>query len=383
MTPLFTHPVANSSWLVVVTQGAGHFYYDRALKVSVWQKPDDLGELNYDDLGVLFAKANGMAIGESTQKDAGQGKKPKSDIEETDEVPELLDIAESYTSDEEERTNEDAQSLIEQVLRENNVSTVQNTGLLLGYSLDSDMSEEEGEEEAEAEADVQEDGTGSFGIDLDLDLEPEDTLADLQNFKDLLETHKSSISPFDPWFMVEEGLLSVLVTEPAYYALAPAQREQAFNDWVKADGPTKKVARKYPTAQINFYKYLQEHKAEVKKKYYSEFRNSHPDMEEVEGTDAEMLYRKLKVTLSDFSAFERANKAKATGNLKVEHVKKFLAEKLNVEKQAFEADGDNAFDRWMDLCNHFNVPETVANDPTNFILGDEKRFTCYEEALTL
>ncbi|KAM9918873.1 hypothetical protein OXX59_008353, partial [Metschnikowia pulcherrima] len=68
LQPLFTYPIQGTTWFIIVAKGASHFYFNSKTGVSVWQISetgiDDFeSKVDFDDLAVLFAKANGFRIG--------------------------------------------------------------------------------------------------------------------------------------------------------------------------------------------------------------------------------------------------------------------------------------------------------------------------------
>lgn len=220
---------------------------------------------------------------------------------------------------------------------------------------------------------------------------------DVDAFKELLNEHKDDISIYDPWFMVEEQLLPKIATRSAYYAVRDeATREQIFSSWAAEATSESSNKAKYPTSELLFYQFLQEHKNDVKKLYYSEFVNSHAEamsrlVQDHPHINPEQLYRLLRVTLVDFAKYEREHKHRdRTTNLKVLHVQQFLGchrGQLNRKASQTTAQLDKSlvelslFERWIQLLNSHDIPESIAHDARNFVLGDEKRLACYQEAL--
>lgn len=228
--------------------------------------------------------------------------------------------------------------------------------------------------------------TAEPGEALTLDLSGEASLSpqDILNYKKLLSEHKDSISLYDPWFMVAEELVPHLATRPEFYAVPETAREEIYNSWV-SEQVLDQTKQKYPTNELLFYQYLQMHKKEVKKLYFGEFCSKHPDLltflQAHPLPNAEGLYRKLRVELVDFSEYERKHKKQNPAtNLKVAHVQKFLA-RSTLGVAVSRCGNSGAFDQWISLLNEGKVPESVAHDPANFVLGDEKRLKCYEEAM--
>lgn len=86
MKSLFTYSVSNTPWLIVVTNGGGHYYFNRESGTSVWQLSEtDITDLSlridFDELAILFGKANGYVLPQ-TEKDVSIFKK-RNTISET------------------------------------------------------------------------------------------------------------------------------------------------------------------------------------------------------------------------------------------------------------------------------------------------------------
>lgn len=429
--PLFVHDVKNTSWCIVVTENAGHFYFNKETKQSVWQSDETgldpetfVANVNFNDLGILFARARGFAI----QKSHSEEKIAVKEFEQ----PEAKD-SESEQSDEpdDESQDEDGNEMLRQILEESgllpeNSEGIENTeepesgdevsekpiGLTLGYSsLEEDSEDEKDEDEhntgldlsveklqetpQETQQEKQQESHGQKHEALEgLDLSISETTVsqeDTQRFIGLLEKHRSSISPYDPWFVVEEELVTQFAQDPVFYAVPEEQRETIFNQWVSDATASKKMPAegKYPTPELRFFHFLQQYKAEVRKLYYEEFYSAHAkELKTVDFGPVKMedAFRRLRVKLNDFAQYERnAKKSTAGGssNLKVEHVCDFVAKNLGSHKYDLPhvPHSGSWFERWIALCNECNLPPKLVNDPTNFIVGDEKRFACYARVL--
>lgn len=458
MEPLFVYLVPETDWHVIVTDDAGHFYFNSTTKVSKWQladiEADVANKINYDEVLVLFAKARGLDVGRA-RLERKQRKEVGRDIESKDkvEVEEESEEVEEQIEDQEEMpemdvtAEEQTMDLLREVMAEHNVEIdseldkteeVNHQGLSLGYSssdLDSEDEDARGKEDGdESEKDEEirsgneediERGSGEekpihneshneddldhdvsedndMSAELDLSLESHEDPAATQAFENLLNSHKSSISIYDPWFLVEEELLPKIATDPAFYAVAETNRESIFNRWVSQLSTTK--AGVYPTGELLFFHMLQDHKNDVRSMYFSEYLTAHSAVAKFlanhPNVNGEVLYRQLRVTLNDFAKFERATKkqnknatndtkANATnGNLKVAHLNQFLkAHHSDLAQCVFETPGNSlettgsAFAQWNQLLNN-GVPTSIAHDPANFIVGDEKRLHCYRDALS-
>ncbi|OVF08308.1 hypothetical protein A9F13_09g02530 [Clavispora lusitaniae] len=447
--PLFLYRVKPTSWCIVVTENAGHFYFNTDTKQSVWQLDDTdiasdtlVANVNFDELGVLFARANGLPIkqlSKGTKSYVEESEEKDEERKELENMEVAYDDSSDMSDDEEEDANE--HEMLQNILAESgllqeeshdtdmeddyrNESTEekQQTGLALGYSSsdDSDGSEEHAldSESESSKKDILDEGESlekkespenevsdeqeepSEAVDEeesnnDLDLSLTDTTLSskvIEDFRALLESSKDDISVYDPWFVVEEELLPKLAQNPVYYAVPEQSREEIFNQWVLERTSTEeKSAGIFPTAEMRFFHFLQPYKGEVRKRYFAEFLRDHS--QELKNSDfgslnLEDAYRRLRLTLNDFAEYERRVKKQGTAksNVKVEHVQSYVAKHLRQHHCSEASDifapeslsrhGD-FFEQWIYICNACQVPLKVANDPTNFIVGDEKRIACY------
>lgn len=453
MKPLFVYLVEDTDWHVIVTDDAGHFYFNSRTKASVWQsadvEPNVVEKINYDEVAVLFAKARGLdvrevrEVGEKDKKEGGERKAEEMEDDDEDEVDGDEEVECDYVEVEGE---DETMALLREVMAEHDVDienevdvtenveeNVEDTevpkeslgGLSLGYSSDeSDESDEEeldngvgakdvdSEEEsgdvadADSNAGSNADFHGESGESqdslsdasasdnpLDLSLDTENDPAAIEAFKALLDTHKSSFSIYDPWFMVEEDLLAKAANDPAYYGVPEAQRESIFNAWVSEASTARETAATYPTSELLFFQLLQDNKSDVKTLYYSEYLSAHSEvanfLADHPNLNAEVLYRQLRVTLNDFARHERevkkqqkiTGKGNAAGNLKVAHLDRFLhTHQRELPHNGSVVPAGSAFEHWIDILN-CGVPIAVAHDTINFIVGDEKRVTCYRRAM--
>ncbi|GEQ67207.1 hypothetical protein JCM33374_g871 [Metschnikowia sp. JCM 33374] len=294
--PLFTYAVKDTPWYVVVAKGASHFYFDSETGTSVWQLSDTdiddfASKVNFDELGILFAKANGLRIGPAehvrkkrrlsgsrehvTQPEVGDDvydivsdlpevrSSPKR--EHSQEETSLLSRKEGADSSPAEKSIEDAPIGSEEAEQDDEVSDIDArpdvlkstpAGLDLGYSSseeDEDLSEEHKEaadsgsdghaDSPQSEHSFDNEDSGSeqdvnSGLDLGFESDgdepgqdPNDTAR--HEFEALLDEHKAEISTYDPWFLVEEELLPKFSQNPAFYAVPDAvTREKIFDEWV-------------------------------------------------------------------------------------------------------------------------------------------------------
>lgn len=408
MRPLFVQAVADTPWLIVVTEGAGHFYYDPETCRLVWQLSDTgldslEGRVDFDALAVLFAKANGL-FGE---KEEAQVQK-QGDVEQTVVSPLVQRKVDAVMDVIVEQT----EALQESAEPEHGPEIIQDTGLNLGYLSDSgeDSEEETGTGVSEDTdmalggpiQDPLEQGDDALDTDLnaglDLDESPGDTgqTQARAEFVDLLDLFSGRINKYDPWFLVEEYLAAEFAQHAEYFALTSAEKEQVFDEWAQQQS-TDRLAGQFPTPTLELLRSLQAHKKDIKKMYYGEFARAHPDVADVSAVHpelaAETVYRQFRVTLLDASEQERQAKLGPArpDNFKVGHVQAFVdrqlppvlgAEGARLEALLQSGDGpQTAFDKWMTLCNELAVPTRVAEHPTNFILADEKRLGCYLSAV--
>lgn len=397
----FVYSVPETPWHVVVTDTSRHFYFNSATKAAVWQITDTDGQLSekieWDRLAVLFAKSRGWVPPkkplnekkENTKKQ--QGRIPEK---EADEEPEEDSETEEYVQPEvphdligsivaesgpvEEEKGEDES--------EEGETHHGGLGLLQGYGSDSD---EANDSEAESsKGDEESDGEDLVDINAGLELgllDDEDQDSSKTAFKELLSQHQGAFSIYDPWFLVAEELVTLLAQEPAFYSLLDETKEAVFNEWVaEADGNSAAKSSMFPTPTLLYYQAIQEHKSEIRKLPYVQFKEQFPIESDVEEPDK--LYRALRATLVDFAEHEKTlKKGGYKGeNLKVKRVAEFVAletKELNLAKEEYELQAELFFDKWMDLCNHFALPRETVESPVNFILGDEKRYLCYKDAL--
>ncbi|RKP29381.1 hypothetical protein METBISCDRAFT_18785 [Metschnikowia bicuspidata] len=403
MRSLFTYPISQTPWLIVITENAGHYYFNKESRVSVWQISetgikDFASRVDFNELAILFGKANGFGFPEETNRDRKRRKHQGNQFREI-EAP-VDDKAPS-----ESNTESELQEII------NNVDEQTRSGIDLGYS-SSDESEDQREKNTDSNGDNNEDVTSDVNAGLDLGLESDDytNTGDFEKehhnqeqFLLLLDEFSTEISVYDPWFVVQEEFMPKFVHRPEYFGVDEELREELYNKWKSECGQEAFFVSntkdgdlpKYPTPRLLFYQFLQNYKSDVKKYYYSEFQKAHGSELQnfLSGTafaNPEETYRKLRVKLNDFTEFEKTTKANmrkkpqadnGPTNLKVSHVQDFLVKAEGVQDKGplFVDTTKTPFDQWMQICNHFDLPAQVVHHPTNFVLGDEKRLQCYKE----
>lgn len=442
LLPHYVYPIAGTLWYIVILKGAQHFYYDSATKRSVWQLGEtgisDLAvKVNFDDLAVLFAKSNGVDFGSETRQfkplarpnpvpDCKQlltpGSKnqhletPASPDYESLDHPQVESHGEVSLGETEAESDDLEPKLGSKQPPGPLVASASGLGLSLGYSSSeedpSDAQQDDGSEDDISTHDI------NSGLDLGLDDEDEAVapgqhktphnkqFEQFEQFEAILDQYENEISTMDPWMLVEEDLLPKFSLHPEYYNLSePSMRERAFNNWVTKRNACheaseasheKESQNSFPTDTLRFFRFLQERKSDVRKMYYVDFEKKYKeelDSYQSAGCDLESLYRQLRVTLNDFSDFERAQKAKRQSstqvgkkNFKLAHVEEFLAEH-NLAKYASNHDigklenNMDSFDHWVQICNLFSLPKNLVHDPRNFIIGDEKRVIAYLSGL--
>lgn len=466
MLSLFTYPVSGTQWLVVITDDSGHYYYNKDSKSSVWQLSDTnisdfSSRVDFNELAVLIGRANGLHIHKQETNETPPTKRQRTfessyhssigtsliESEEDVVVKDAIDGVTNdmaYTDTAEYATRSDISEPKAEVKK---VIELEGNIIDIGYSsYDSEVSDNESfisdqtqyaidDLTSENEHDID---TNDINAGLNLSLS-DDNLSSmsgdehneeiLKNFFLLLDELSSEFSIYDPWFVVEELLLPKVITRPEYYEVPETQREELYNKWamekqnkrkaklvnnrILMDGTLTNEAlppladftqqSKYPSKTQLYFRYLLQHKAEIKRLHYPEFYSSHKKelddlISELSISRADELYRKLRVTLTDVAKNEkemrksgRHEKGKADNaesgdkNFKVAHVKSFL-EKANLDKGgkclAHDA-GSSMFDHWVQICNYYQVPTKIADSPTNFILGDEKRLQCFKDYFNL
>lgn len=256
-----------------------------------------------------------------------------------------------------------------------------------------------------ADADDSDDETqNNLGLDLSLSEEEIDTTKD---FFRLLDCYKDKISVYDPWFLIEEELLTELITKPEYYSIDDSsERERIFNQWCKiqqaesqetiADADVER-SEVYPTVTQMYFRYLQNHKKELKKYFYSEFSTKFSN--EIDITFGELLakerescYRQYKIMITDYAEYEKKMKKSGLNDANLKKLKliTFLNKNSkNLPNNAKREDvlkvensTEDAFNKWAKICNLYNIPTSIGNNVENFIVGDEKRLQSYIETIT-
>jgi len=243
----------------------------------------------------------------------------------------------------------------------------------------------------------------NLGLDLSLSDDENDTT---QDFLRLLDSYKDRISFYDPWFLIEEELLSEFVTKPEYYSINDSsERERVFNHWCKIqqDKPQETKAEAeienseiYPTVTQMYFKYLQNHKKELKKYFYSQFSTKFADEIDLNfgalpPKERELLYRQYKVMITDYVEYEKKMKNSGLNDinlkkLKLDNFLKKNSKSISTNAKSedilqIENSTDDSFKKWVKICNLYNIPTSIGNNVENFIVGDEKRLQSYIETI--
>lgn len=371
-SPLYVHPIPETSWAIVLTSNANHFYFNTSSKLRVWQitdipdfSPEELAEkIDFNEVAILIGQINGVHLPHKEEK------KPQSPPSPIHQEPESEPESEPEP--------------LEHMQEEAGASSSENEapgGIAVGYS-----SEEENESESAAEEPEDDVVDLNAGLDLSLGDEETEENDEILAFKQLLSNNRTKFSIYDPWVLVEEELMPVLVEEGGFYGMSEETKEKAYNEWVAEHGNEPHSEKPdYPTPAVQFFHQILEEKPSIRKLPYVQFKKQFPQLCEVAETeDQEGLYRKLRTVLNDFAKYEKETKKRdpeRKGNLKVQKVQGFLSEKLPdlvVSEDYQEPEDEDFFTKWIHFCIHHNLPKSVVEDPVNFIVGDEKRCRCYQ-----
>lgn len=466
-TPLFHYKIPYDEWYIIVTSKGIHFYFNKTLRKSYWQlhdvfednpsidKNNFINSINVEDVSILMSKVNGLKglEGYFFKSVSHVDIEPDKQVEENEsaheEVEEVFENNTDSESEDEEQIHEydheGQEDFVRNLLLEEGYIKEQepdtkgdaSNGLNLGYSSsedeleDEDAQENEGKEsgteksihENESDDLVDKDTSQDQNVELDavdenstddenqnnLDLDlsiSDDGGSTADDFFNLLDCFKDRISIYDPWFLVEEELLSELITKPEYYSINDAnEREKLFSQWCKiqqdenpeSDGNAIGADEPYPTATQIYYRFLQDHKKELKKLFYAEFRSEFANefelsFHELLPKEQENLYRQYKIMITDYAEYEKKAKRNNPSNVNLKKQKldtflnkckdTFLPLKVSEEEiRQIEDSAKDAFDKWAKLCNMYNIPLSVCNSVENFIVGDEKRLQSYIELL--
>ncbi|KAG5419275.1 hypothetical protein I9W82_003042 [Candida metapsilosis] len=437
MKPLFIYPIPETSiWYIIITDTSNHFYFDSEDGTSYWQLSElvdkydinlsqFLSHVNYDQLGLLFAKSRGLKVRtneekgkKSHQKSGSPTKEPtQGDTDDAAGEVEILYENEYVNKGGNGETTEPSNETVE----EKQSSPV---GIVTGYS----SSEEEEEEEEKGEEkegillelqnaptkvdngvddivakvldqqdvdDDQSDNESQVSLDLSLDDESEEKTSATIEFEKMLNEYSSQISSFESWDIIEDQLVKEFIKYPIYHSIG-SRREKAdiFQNWldnreVEEDGAVStdsEGAKLFPTAKIQFLSLLQNHRDQVKTAFYQEFYVSHyKDINEIDlpKSSKEEVYRSYKTFILDFAKFEKNFKKSAEYqkgvNVKVMKLEGYLSSQGDFPSGSFTIDPElSCFDNWIQLLNQFFKHEPkIPEAEINFLVGDEKRLNSY------
>lgn len=422
-TPVFQSLIRynDSQWYVIVTDKGKHFYFNKALKKSSWSiielvrdyqvnKDEFVHGINFDEVALLMGKVNGLAVDEE-KKAAEAEAKEENEVEQVEEE-------EEEEEKEEEEEEVDQLDLVKKLLKEEgfmNEKKEEPKGLSLGYS---SSEEEENDAKEESHSDQESINQGlDLSISDDEDINKEEPVSDEEDinkgldlsvsdeedgnsFFQLLDKYKDQISLSDPWFIVQDELITEFIKNPEYYSIDDNLKESLYEKWVRSQenpqsttsGP--KTSAK-PTLIQSYYHFLQDFKNELKNLYFNdfkqnfknEFKNFTQDKDESQSF-YENHYRLFKLNINDHSNLEKSLKKQKKLPKDINFKKQRLTEFLNSNLSSKETSNlnlvsSNDFDQWIHLCNQLHLPLNVTQDPLNFIVGDEKRLQCYLEVLNI
>ncbi|EGW31407.1 uncharacterized protein SPAPADRAFT_51425 [Spathaspora passalidarum NRRL Y-27907] len=403
MTPQFVYKLPLQEWHLIITNTGHHFYFNEKTSKSYWQLSDIqalgidvetfLNGVNFDELALLFAKARGLKIDEVVEN--------QEEIEWRSEEVEIVIERGDVVSGEKEK----------EVRELNHEPESEQTQIIQGYSSSEEDYEDEEEEKEEnvsrPEQDLDIDQLAATAIEQyqhsdsetdseasnDLDLSFDDNSSS-EDFISLLEQFKSKISPFEPWELIEERLISEFVKYPEFYTIdSKSKREEIFRQWSKQqedeeeqDQEEEEVVNIYPTPTIEYLAFLQNFKSEIKNGFYQPFYSKHYksiNSFNLTPQQKETIFRNYKLMLSESSIAEREYKKanSKSGNFKVMKLTEFLKQfNLSGGKVNYNSD-ESFFTNWIDLLNVNQVDLEIAENQINFLVGDEKRFVSYKSAL--
>lgn len=434
-SPYFHYKIPYGDWYIILTKEGEHFYFNESKKVSYWQLHDVfenhqeiskeafIKSINFDDVGILIAKCNGFkgiedfyliheGQKENHHEAISQGQHNESEKETAEPVGERYEL---------ESENEDSFSHKEDALEVNDPNGGKTpgggSGLFSGYSSSSESEDNDNEDVRENEVDfgIRADTIESSnptegddvlvnndGLDLLLSEEEDEEYAKTEFFK-LLDMYIDKILVYEPWFVVEEELLPEFSKNPEYFSVASSvRRENFFNEWcsmkqqVIERGTTKSTnssTASYPSAIQKYYKLLQNTKSQVKKLQYNDFKikyaRSLENFSNTSSKEKEEMFHQYRVMIMDYPEYEkRMKKFHPEANCKKLKLETFLKENLpkdpstniltELMSEILNSVQDD-FNKWADVCNIYEVPKAIANNVCNFILGDEKRLSCYIE----
>lgn len=377
----------NEDWWIIIEPNI-HYYYNVKTKQSYWQLPSELNfsDINVNEVLVLIAKSKGLKVDINKEELSHQEGANFTSLghDKVEKVPATRGIEE----EEPEGTK----------IKEIDVAKA-GKGLTLGYlSSDDDLEEEEhsndiDEIESDFEGeDNQQESEGFFNVDEIISLiinneskedseikgvsETQDVLDDsAEQFIQVLNTHKNEISIYNPYSITEESLITELSQTPSFYNLTFGQREKLYNQWA---GTINDNPQKYPSGKQRFMQYLFSVKDRLKNSYYFDFKS---ELAPFDVMNKNHIFTTYKNVLHQQTAFEKHYKKDGTKdkliNLKKLKLLQFLKDhKIQVPTE-YSPQGETDFDKWICLCNDLSLPETVAENEMNWVVGDSKRLECY------
>ncbi|KAI5950629.1 hypothetical protein CANMA_005289 [Candida margitis] len=435
MKPLFIYPIPQSSaWYIIITDTSHHFYFNAKDGHSYWQLSDLaenyndintkqlLSSVNYDQLGLLFAKARGLRVetSRSGKCDRGNGgddtiRQGQKDV--SDEV-EIVYQNEYTQDDANEIAGEPAVNI-----QDSDSSALPSKGIVFGYSSSEDDDDDEENDELSQEnqqkalpkkkdevdnivsqvlhqnEDEQEQSDNESQISLDLSVDEEEELKNnnttVHEFRQMLNNFASSFSSFDSWDIIEDQLVGEFIKYPVYHSIGSREeKREIFQNWLDSrdddneesnTSASHDVDAIFPTEKMLFLSLLQQHKDQVKTSFYQEFYTA--NYKEMNNIDLPKLtkedtYRNYKKFILDFAKFEKDFK-KTTEytkgvNVKVMKLQEYLSSRSDFPSGVYTIDSNlSFFKNWVQLLNQYFDDVTIAESEINFLLGDEKRLHSY------
>jgi len=440
MKPLFIYPISQSStWYIIITDTLNHFYFNADDGHAYWQLSDlvekygvDIEELlaqvNYDQLGLLFARSRGLRLRSHKTDKSGENVSTVGGDQEQLHIKNEVEIV--YENEPVDKNENETSEKLNPVEETFHVKSAGGKGIVSGYSSSEDEEEEDDQVKADEtpshgvhqkaptndkditddivskvldqrdDEEEQSDNHSQISLDLSVDDESEEKKSAIEEFKQMLDNYSSQISSFDSWDIIEDQLVNEFIKYPVYHGIG-SRREKLdiFLDWVdnrdleeKAEDLSDEQEEEmvFPTGKIQLLSLLQNHKDQVKALFYQEFYTSHYksiNQIDLPKSTKEETYGSYKQFIQDFAKFERDFKKTAEYkkgvNVKVMKLDEYLSSQESFPKGTFTIFPElSFFDNWIRLLNQFFKNEvTIAEAEINFLLGDEKRLNSYVSKL--
>lgn len=359
MEPWLAHPLGDTGILLVVGKdGEGHFYWDTRSGKATWTLDSALSlEVRLSEVAEVMARARGFT---KRPTDSGLSKvSSKVNVSEPKQTPEPdPSVAEIYVSSETELLDSDVQNILASVIP---MPSRNSEGLELGYGSSSDDGAEDQEiQEAKQKADADSLKDSSSEVPIDP-----------KAFFELLDSLQCDV--YSAWPLVEEANMELLAHDPRYYAVDDKDRAKYFDMYCEAR--QEEVLLELP-ASLEYLEFLGEHKPEVKKiPSYVGFYNTHAVA--INGIDLEkstkaIEYERFRRAILEFGCFAKTLKSEQPeANAKVFYLKRYLASLADDDLP------DLVPDTWTELATLLSFE--VSHACANYMVGTEKRVTCYKQ----